>query len=143
MAKNSRKHRTATGPSAKLMTTINHLAALLRGLPDSLPLDPPNSETTYHFGLDPQEISDEGVFYALTQNLERCFGMHKVKNGVITFRERGSRCTGLIKMLKTAVRDLSENERDLFREIWLTRLLRAAELSGGMVPSKRYEFDCT
>ncbi|KAF7793930.1 hypothetical protein EIP86_005052 [Pleurotus ostreatoroseus] len=124
------------GPPADIISKVDRLAALLRRLPDSLPCDPPPAQSTYHFGLDETEVKEEGMFYALTQNLERCFAVHTVKNDSLVFTERGSRCTALIDTIKTALRDLTESERDVFRETWLSRLERAAIRSGSRIPSK-------
>ena len=59
------------GPAASLVSHITHLGNLLRYLLESLPLDPTIS--SYSFGLDPDDIKDEGVWFALNWNLEISF----------------------------------------------------------------------
>ena len=51
---------TANGKGVphKLNTSVNHLAALLKNSPESLPLNPPQS--SYHFSLDEDDVSQEG-----------------------------------------------------------------------------------
>jgi hypothetical protein len=56
------------GPPQELISRINHLGNLLKFLPDSLPLDPPDSK--YYFGLDTDDVEQEGVRYAFNCNLE-------------------------------------------------------------------------
>ena len=51
------KNRTAPpGPSAALVSRIDHLTALLWNLPASIPLDP--SVSKYSFVLDPEKVED-------------------------------------------------------------------------------------
>ena len=126
------------GPSAELISRINHLGNLLKNLPEDLPLDPPQSESRYSFGLEMELVEEEGVWFAFNRNLEVCFETHQIPvGGSIVFRERGQRCQVLIKMFKEAVKALTKDaERDFLREVWLERLIKAAEMQGAKVPKK-------
>ncbi|KIK76035.1 hypothetical protein PAXRUDRAFT_18494 [Paxillus rubicundulus Ve08.2h10] len=124
-----------TGPSSELISRIHHLQRLLEHLPNTLPLNP--EESNYHFGLDTDFIDDEGVWYAFNRNLEVCFETHKLRNGeTIVFQERGDRYNALITMMKTTVKALPTKEHTFFREVWLERLIKAAELQGSKVLTK-------
>ena len=126
------------GPPAELISRINHLGNLLKNLPGNLPLDPPQSESCYSFGLETELVEEEGVWFAFNRNLEVCFETHKIPaGGSIVFRERGWRCEALVKMFKEAVKALTKNaDREFLREIWLERLIKAAEMQGSKVPKK-------
>lgn len=124
------------GPSSWLISRINHLSDLLANLPDSIPLDPPNSR--YQFGLDPEHVSEEGVWFAFNKNLEACFQTHDIRDGgSIQFQERGRHYKDLINMFKDVVRRLeTDRERDFLAEVWLERLITAAKLQGAKIPAK-------
>jgi hypothetical protein len=126
------------GPSAELISRINHLGHLLKNLPRNLPLDPLQSESRYNFGLETEHVEEEGVWFAFNKNLEACFETHTIPaGGTIVFRERGKRCEALIKMFKEAVKALTKDaDRDFLQEVWLERLIKAAELQGAKVPKK-------
>jgi hypothetical protein len=64
------------GPSAHLISRINHLGNLLRFLPENLPLDPSN--TAYSFGLDAEQVAEEGVWFAFNNCLEVSFRTHTI-----------------------------------------------------------------
>ena len=86
------------GPPAELISHINHLGNLLKNLPGNLPLDPPQSESCYSFGLETELVEEEGVWFAFNRNLEVCFETHKIPaGGSIVFRERGWRCEALVE----------------------------------------------
>lgn len=120
---------THEGPSSELISRIHHLQNLLKHLPNTLPLNP--EESNYHFGLDMDAVDDEGVWYAFNRNLEVCFETHKLHNGeTIVFHERGDRYNALITMMKTTVKALPTKEHTFFRKVWLERLIKAAELQG-------------
>ncbi|KAG1802170.1 uncharacterized protein HD556DRAFT_1304341 [Suillus plorans] len=118
------------GPSSVLISRIEHLGRLLKNLPQSLPLDPPNS--SYDFGLDTEMVEEEGVWFAFNRNLEVCFETHKLgRSGTITFRERGRRYEALVGMFKETVKKLAkDSEHDFLREVWLERLINAAQQQG-------------
>lgn len=115
---------------------MGHLAKLLKYLSLHLSLDPKKS--VYHFGLDSELVSDEGVWFAFNKNTEVCFETYKIPaNGTITFTERGSRCDLLVAMFKHAVKSLDKDtDRDFLREVWLERLIKAVELQGAKIPPK-------
>ena len=60
--------------------------------------------------------------------------MHKIPAGsTIVFRERGNWYGLLIKMLKVAVKALSKKDRAFLQEVWLERLISAAELQDAKI----------
>ena len=74
------------GPSAKLISCINHLGHLLKNLPRNLPLDPLQSKSCYNFGLETELVEEEGVWFAFNKNLEACFETHTIPaRGTIVF----------------------------------------------------------
>ncbi|KAG5646852.1 hypothetical protein H0H81_008123, partial [Sphagnurus paluster] len=123
------------GPPAALVSRIEHLAALLKNLPTSIPLDPPQS--TYQFTMDPEKLEDCGVFGAFSSCMEICFGTWQGKDRVIHFTERGKRLAGLTALMKTAVKTMSEGEREVFREAWLERLIKIAIADGAKISAKK------
>ncbi len=131
--------KPVTGPPQALISRIDYLGRLLKGLPSSLPLDPPEISSTYFFDLDDNDVKAEGTLYALTQNLERCFQTHALGGGEkLRFRERGKRCGNLVKLLKTAMREISnDKDREFIGEVWVERLIQAAKDTGAVMPSKR------
>ncbi|KAG1736095.1 uncharacterized protein EDB91DRAFT_1083444 [Suillus paluster] len=100
------------GPSLVLISQIEHLGRLLKNLPQSLPLNPPNS--FYDFGLDTEMVEEEGVWFAFNRNLEhgRCY-------------------EALVWMFKEMVKKLAkDSEHDFLCEVWLERLISAAQQQG-------------
>ena len=94
---------THEGPSSALISRIHHLQCLLERFPNTLPLNP--EESNYYFTLDTDFINDEGVWYAFNRNLEVCFERHKLRNGeTFVFQEHGDQYNALIKMMKTTVK---------------------------------------
>jgi hypothetical protein len=117
------------GPPAGLISCINHLGNLLKNLPGNLPLDPPQSESCYSFGLEMELVEEEGFWFTFNRNLEVCFETHKIPvGGSIVFREQGWCCEALVKMFKEAVKALTKDaDHEFLREVWLERLIKAAE----------------
>ena len=130
------------GPSSELISRIHHLQRLLENLPTHLPLNP--AESTYYFGLDMELVDEEGVWFAFNRNLEVCFETHKLGAGkMIIFQERGTRYDALIQMIKATVKALpNDKERTFLREVWLERLIKAAELQGAKVLAKWVVIRC-
>ena len=124
------------GPASSLMSCINHLGELLKNLPQNLPLNP--LQSCYSFGLDTEKISKEGVWFAFNQNLEANFKTHKLPpRGTIIFWERGLCHEQLILAFKNAVKGLTTDaDRDFLHEVWLERLITAAELQGAKILAK-------
>jgi len=122
-----------TGPSSDFISRINHLALLLKNLPLNLPLNPANS--TYNFGLDPDDEREEGLYYAFNRNLEICFATHQLQGQPLRFKERGDCYRNLIKMFKRVAKELPK-ERDFLRQHWLERLITAACDTGAKIPDK-------
>jgi hypothetical protein len=115
---------TPPAPSAALVSRIDHLAALLRNLPASIPLDSPVSN--YSFVLDPEKVEDRGLFGAFTDCMEICFKTFQAKDHVIHFMEIGKQLEGLTKLMKVEIKGMMEGDRKVFHEIWLERLIKAA-----------------
>jgi hypothetical protein len=126
------------GPPAQLISHINHLGNLLKNLPGNLPLDPPQSESCYSFGLEMELVEEKGVWFAFNRNLEACFKTYKIPSGgSIVFQERGWCCEVLIKMFKEAVKALTKDaDHDFLREVWLKQLIKAVKMQAAKVPKK-------
>ncbi|KAF9218369.1 hypothetical protein BS17DRAFT_873587 [Gyrodon lividus] len=107
-----------SGSSSKLIAQVHHLQHLLENLPPNLPLNP--IKTSYHFGLDSEHVDDEGVWYAFNCNLER-----------------GDRYKSLFGMIKSTLKMLPDKDCTFLCDIWLERLISAAELQGAKVLPKR------
>ena len=125
------------GPSSVFISRIDHLALLLKHLPDSLPLNP--TDSLYRFGLDPDDEREEGSNYAFNRNLEICFSTHQLQGNGLKLTEHGECYSTLIAMLKRVAKDLPD-QRDFLREHWLERLIKAAQDAGAKIPDKCVHF---
>ena len=108
----------------------------MRGLPKSLPLNPDN--TTYSFGLNPDDIAEEGIWYSLNQNLEICFQTHLIggSDGIIQFTEHGDWLENLlIGVIHTVIKE-SPQDRDFIRQQWIEHLITAATHCGAKATRK-------
>ena len=56
------------GPPQELISHITHPCNLLKNLPSSLPSN--TAESWYCFGLNPEDVAEEGIWYAFNRNLE-------------------------------------------------------------------------
>ena len=73
-----------------------------------VPLDPELS--CYNFGLDDEDVKEEGMWYAFNWNLEACFKTHKIPpNGSIVFQEHGTQLEGLVKLIKIVVKGITND----------------------------------
>jgi len=133
-----KKPAPQNGPPQGLISWINHLGNLLKFLLDGLPLDLYDSK--YYFGLDMDDVEQEGVWYAFNHNLKACFKMHKIlAGGTIVFCERGSHLVNLIKIFKNAITELTvDADWTFLKEVWLERLIKAAELQGAKIVPPRW-----
>ncbi|KAG6806951.1 hypothetical protein H0H92_009395, partial [Tricholoma furcatifolium] len=122
------------GVPVALAFHIKHLEALLKGLPTSLPLNPVNNLSTYHFGWDAEDIEEEGLFYAFNRCLEVCFETHKLHGQPIVLKERGEQLKNLIQMYKRLAKE-APNDREMLK-VWLEQLISAAKLAGVKIPNK-------
>jgi hypothetical protein len=97
-------------------------------------------ESRYHFGLNADDIAEEGVWYAFNRNLEACFETHTIPTGgTIVFRERGFHLEALIQTFKTAAKGLTlDADRKFMQEVWLERLIRAAGGKDSKQVSNKY-----
>ncbi|KAE9388771.1 hypothetical protein BT96DRAFT_947346 [Gymnopus androsaceus JB14] len=128
--------KPSTGPPQNLIEQLEHLRTLLKHLPEHIPLDLPAHESTYHFQLpSDDEIEERGAFGAISHALEICFGQRR--DGLIMFKERGQRLEEMVKMLKLGVKQMSDGDREAFRDAWLKRLIEAAKAAGGRVPKRK------
>lgn len=68
----------------------------------------------------------------------QCFETHKPgSGGTIIFQGRGDQYNALIEMIKATVTALpTEGERTFLQDVWIERLISAAELQGAKVPAK-------
>ncbi|KAJ7691492.1 hypothetical protein B0H16DRAFT_1752322 [Mycena metata] len=131
--------KAVTGPPQPLVSRIDHLGDLLRNLPSALPENP--FPTLYNFSLDPELLKDGGHFAAVGHALEISFETHLLAQqgrGII-FTERGERVNGLVKFLKTGVKNMSPGERTTSRQAWIERLITAAVDSGAKIPSRKWK----
>ncbi|KXN80633.1 hypothetical protein AN958_09263 [Leucoagaricus sp. SymC.cos] len=126
--------KKSTGPPQKLVSRINHLRDLLRHLPVTIPLDPPNS--MLQFSLDPEIVADGGYFPALSRALELGFGTWRMPGREIHFREHGKRLEQLISVIQEGVKGMGEGDRVAFEHSWLDRLIGAAVSHGAKIPAK-------
>ncbi|KAJ7222719.1 hypothetical protein C8J57DRAFT_1253667 [Mycena rebaudengoi] len=125
--------KPATGPPQALISRINHLQNLLKHLPNSLPLNPPQSN--YQFYVDEDRVADaESVFPVAARALELSFGTWK-RDTVVKFEERGARLKALGPFLKAVVKRMTPREREDFQAAWIDRLVNAAKESGAVIPS--------
>lgn len=125
------------GPPAALISRVDHLVELLKGLPQSLPLNP--TKSTYNFGMDLEDVQEEGYWYAFNRNMEVCFQTYKLQDrgGQIEISERGKRFENLTKMFKRVFRE-DPSSRDMIKDQWLERVIKAAITAGAKV-SRRSE----
>ena len=70
-----------SGPPQELISHINHLHNLLKNLPSGLPSHP--NESQYCFGLNVEDVAEEGVWYAFNRNLEACFKTHAIPRSFV------------------------------------------------------------
>ena len=102
------KQVAQNGPPQELISHINHLHNLLKILPSSLPSHP--NESQHCFGLDAEDVAEEGVWYAFNRNLEACFKTHAIPaGGTIVFQERGPHLEALIQTFNTTARGLTSD----------------------------------
>ncbi|KAJ7664125.1 hypothetical protein B0H14DRAFT_2658694 [Mycena olivaceomarginata] len=92
------------GIPRELNTCLKHLASLLKNLPASIALDPVDSN--YQFGLDPDNIKEEGTNHAFNCALEVAFQTHSLHG---------------VRMHQTP---------------WIECLITAAKDSGAKIPAK-------
>ena len=130
------KQVTQNGPLQELICCITHLHNLLKNLPSSLPFNP--AESQYSFGLDAEYVAEEGIWYAFNRNLEACFETHRIPvGGTIVFQERGPQLDDLIQTFKMAAKGLTTDMNWTFmQEVWLEKLIKAAEMQGAKISNK-------
>ncbi|KAJ6453009.1 hypothetical protein C8R47DRAFT_997886 [Mycena vitilis] len=128
--------KASTGPPQALIYRIEYLQQLLKHLPLSLPVDPP--ESLYQFYLDEDRITETGgaVYPVASRALEMSFGTWRDRNAAVKFTERGSCVVALGPFLKKVIRRLSPSERDSFEDAWIGRLIDAAKTSGATIPPR-------
>ncbi|KAJ7829564.1 hypothetical protein B0H14DRAFT_2594021 [Mycena olivaceomarginata] len=93
------------GIPRELDTRLKHLSKLLKHLPNALPTNLPDNESTYHFYLDPEDIKEEGVMYAFNQRLEVAFETYKLRGAKLLFKEQGSRLIELETFLRKNIKE--------------------------------------
>lgn len=108
------------------ISRIKYLSKLFKSLPDDLPLNPASSR--YRFGLDGEELEENGHWYALNHNLEICFQTHNLRGEPLKITERGKSLDTLLKMLQDGMRE-APGDAELIMN-WVERLIAAAMVSG-------------
>ncbi|KAJ7323198.1 hypothetical protein DFH08DRAFT_969285 [Mycena albidolilacea] len=127
--------KLVTGPPCELISRIDYLRDLLKNLLSSLPKDLPNSH--YQFYLDLESIDLCGYFGAAGHRLEIAFQTFTLGKQPLVFLQRGSCIDDLPKLLKLAVKQMSDGERENFRTAWIKHLIRAAKDSGAKIPAPK------
>ncbi|KAJ7362437.1 hypothetical protein DFH08DRAFT_799470 [Mycena albidolilacea] len=125
------------GIPCNLDSRARHLFKLLKHLPASVPLDPPDDNSTYHFFLDPEDVADEGEMYAFNCRLEVTFQTHKLHGAKLVFKECGKRLGTLKLFLKQNIKKNSLPDARGHQNRWVERLITAASDSGAKIPPKR------
>ena len=130
------KQVAQNGPPQELISRITHLRNLLKNLPSSLPSNP--AESRHFFGLDAEDVAEEEIWYAFNRNLEACFETYRIPvGGTIVFQERGPQLDDFIQTFKTAANGLTmDTDWTFMREVWLEKLIKAAEMQGAKIPNK-------
>ncbi|KAJ7913814.1 hypothetical protein B0H13DRAFT_1873557 [Mycena leptocephala] len=127
--------KPSTGPPQALISRIDYLPRLLKRLPESLPLDPP--ESPYQFYLDEDRVADAGTVYpVIGRAFELSFGTWKSRDAVVRIEERGSRVVALAPFLKSAIKRMSARERETFTEAWIDRWSRQQRTAGHLFPRR-------
>lgn len=103
--------------------------------PDTIPTDLPAHKSTYNFDLSSDDIEEQGIFGAVSRCLEVCLGQHR--DGNIHFKERGQSLERMIRMMKSAVKQMNEMDRQAFEDAWLNRLIQAAKDAGARIPKMK------
>lgn len=124
---------TGIGTSQSLNSWIEHLANLLRNLPETLPLNP--DQSCYYFAADSADIEELGLYGAFSRNLVICFETFKSADGEIKLLERGDRIDALVPFIKRVVRE-DPDSRDMVETAWVERLIRAAKTAGAVIPER-------
>ncbi|KAJ7897662.1 hypothetical protein B0H14DRAFT_3425022 [Mycena olivaceomarginata] len=130
--KEAAKPKPVIGPSCELIARIEHLRNLLKHLPRSLPIDPPDS--CYWFFLETDSIDLHGYFGAAGHALEISFRTFMLRDQPLKFQQRGGSLDDLPKMLKHAVKHMKDGEQENFRTAWIEHLIMAAKGSGANIP---------
>jgi len=98
-------------------------------LPGNLPLDPPQSESCYSFGLKTELVEEEGVRFAFNRNLEVCFETHKIPAEGACFSENEVGVANSYQKCSRSSEDLHQDaDHDFLREVWLEWLIKAMEM---------------
>ncbi|KAF8996363.1 hypothetical protein BDQ17DRAFT_1429806 [Cyathus striatus] len=127
------------GPSQELISRIHHLRDLVKNLSEVLPLEP--ATTRYNFFVDNDEITEYGALGAFSKCMEACFETYKHRGGVIEFTEGRRLESDLIKLMKSIIKDMTEQDRTVFREAWLERLIETAGRNQKSKVGKRKELE--
>lgn len=122
---------TGIGTSQALNSRVEHLANLLRNLPETLPLNPDQSH--YHFAADPADIEDLGLYGAFAHNLEICFEKFKSADEEIKLLECGDRFNVLVPFIKWVICK-DPDCRDMVGTAWVEWLIQAARTAGAVIP---------
>jgi hypothetical protein len=133
MARSKAKSYTPGAPSS-MVARVNHLKTLFKYLPESLPFNPTQSFCDINFDFNKDDLTSDGAYAAISQSLRNAFPAGK--DGKLTISERGGRMMGLIPVLLLALKQMPDRDREMFRTVWIERLIDASKAAGARVPSK-------
>jgi len=126
------------GLSSELDTALNHLRRLVDYLPESVPLAKTGS-IRYDFGLDDEDVRDEGVGYALNWRLEIVFETHNLpKGGVLQLKERGPHWKQLVSFPRDTAKKLTVGDCEFVVGCWVQRIIEGAQAAGAKIPNKKF-----
>ncbi|KAK1226816.1 hypothetical protein PQX77_010198 [Marasmius sp. AFHP31] len=116
------------------------LQRLLKSLPKDLPDRPQDS--SLNFGLDPEDVKDEGYYFAANRNFELCFETWKKGpgwDGTLNILERGRRWEDFVATVRKVLKmEKNEGCKKLLVEKWVEKLITAAKQAGGKLPTRTY-----
>lgn len=124
--------RTSDHLMALLRAQLDILARLLESLPESIPSNPSISQ--YDFDIDTTNVDEDGVYRLANRRLEVSFQTHI--SSTFKILERGDQLKKLMWLLEHVFKTLPPSEHSFFCEVWVERLIKAAEASGAVLSDK-------
>ncbi|KAJ7820028.1 hypothetical protein B0H14DRAFT_3147252 [Mycena olivaceomarginata] len=126
------------GIPRNLDSRARHLFKLLKHLPASVPLDPPDANSTYHFFLNPEDVADEGEMYALIVGLKWPSKPINFTGPSSYSRSTAKRLDTLKVFLKQNIKKNSLPDARGHQDRWVERLITVVSDSGAKIPPKRF-----
>lgn len=127
------KVRRQPGVASTYMSRIRHLSLLFQNLPETIPLQ--SGYKTDSFCLDPQAVASEGQYSAFQRAMGAYFGTPQECGTTMIITERGLFLQRCIMIIKTTVKQASEEEREIIRLAWIEPLISAAQVAGAKIPN--------